>query len=217
MFTILDRYILRAIFGSVALVMGVLLTLGALFIFLSQQDDIGVGSYSTGDALWFVLLNLPQKAWEFLPIGGLIGALTGLGLLARGSELTVMRAAGLSVWRIAGAALIAGLILAVAGAVVGGTLAPPLAQMAKQQKAFGKFSNVSFVGGGGAWVRDVDLIVNVEQQTSDSEFGGMVVFRVTPDQQLTSVGRAGSARANASGAWELYRYNESRFEGDALR
>jgi lipopolysaccharide export system permease protein len=216
MFTILDRYILRAIFGSVALVMGVLLTLGALFIFLSQQDDIGVGSYTNADALWFVLLNLPQKAWEFLPIGGLIGALTGLGLLARGSELTVMRAAGLSVWRIAGAALVAGLVLAIAGAAIGGTVAPPLAQMAKQQKAFGKFSNVSFVGGGGAWVRDGDLIVNVEQQTSDNEFGGMVVYRVMPDQSLASVGRASSARANSTGAWVLNGFNESRFEGDAV-
>lgn len=210
-FTILDRYILRAIFGAVAMVMGVLVTLGGLFLFLSQQDDIGVGSYDTGDALWFVALNLPQQAWEFLPIGALIGTLTGLGMLARASEITVMRAAGLSVWRVAGAALIAAVILAVVGSLVGGALAPPLTQVAKQQKAFAKFANVSFAGRGGAWLRDGDLIINVEQQSSGNEFGGMVLYRLGADQQLRSVGRAVSARADAEGRWQLSQYGESTF------
>ena len=43
----------------------------------------------------------------------LIGALLGLGTLARGSELTVMRAAGISVWRIAGSVAMAGVLLIV--------------------------------------------------------------------------------------------------------
>jgi lipopolysaccharide export system permease protein len=216
MFTILDRYILRAIFGSVALVMAVLVTLGALFLFLSQQDDIGVGTYATADALRFVLLNLPQQVWEFLPIGALIGTLTGLGVLARGSELTVMRSAGLSVWRIAAAALLAALLLAIAGSLIGGALAPPLTQVAKQQKAFAKFSNVSFAGRGGAWLRDGDLIVNIEQQSSGTEFGGMVLFRLGPDGELQTIGRAVSARADASGAWRLSQYAESRFGVDRV-
>lgn len=216
MFTIIDRYILRAIFGAVALVMGVLVTLGALFLFLSQQDDIGVGTYGTADALRFVLLNLPQQFWEFLPIGALIGALTGLGVLARGSELTVMRAAGLSVWRIAGAALLAAAILAVAGSLMGGALAPPLTQMAKQQKAFAKFSNISFAGRGGAWLRDGELIINVEQQSAGNQFGGMVLYRFGPDGELQSVGRAVSARADARGEWRLSQYVESRFGGDRV-
>ncbi len=216
MLTILDRYILRAIFGAVALVMAVLVTLAALFLFLSQQDDIGVGSYSTGAALRFVLLSLPQQIWEFLPIGALIGALTGLGVLARGSELTVMRAAGLSVWRIAGAALLAALLLAVAGSLLGGALAPPLTQVAKQQKAFAKFSNVSFAGRGGAWLRDGALIVNVEQQSANNEFGGMVLYRFAADGELQSVGRAVSARADERGEWRLSQYAESRFGGERV-
>jgi hypothetical protein len=110
----LDRYLLRSIVGAVLLVMAVFLTLGGLFLFIGQQDDIGVGRYTGVDALSFVLLNLPQQAWELMPISALIGTLVGLGALARGSELTVMRAAGLSVWRIARAALVAGLVLAAA-------------------------------------------------------------------------------------------------------
>jgi len=44
--SILDRYIIRAILGSVLMVLSVVLTLGALFVFIDQQSDIGVGQYN---------------------------------------------------------------------------------------------------------------------------------------------------------------------------
>ena len=109
--TVLDRYIVRTILGSVLLVTMVLLVLGALFVFIDQQDDIGVGHYTAVSALWFTLLNLPQQAYELLPITVLIGSLLGLGSLARGSELTVVRASGVSIARLAGTALVAALLL----------------------------------------------------------------------------------------------------------
>ena len=81
---LIDRYIVRAILGSVLLVMSVLLALGALFVFIDQQDDIGTGHYTAVSAVWYTLLNLPQQAYELLPITALIGSLLGLGSLARG-------------------------------------------------------------------------------------------------------------------------------------
>ena len=51
--------------------------LGALWLFIGQQDDIGHGNYTALDAFWFTLLNLPQQAYEVLPIGVLIGSLLG--------------------------------------------------------------------------------------------------------------------------------------------
>jgi lipopolysaccharide export system permease protein len=214
--TTLDRYLLRTILGAVLMVTTVFLALGGLFQFLGQQDDIGVGRYTALDALGFVLLNLPQQAWELLPISGLIGTLVGLGSLARGSELTVMRAAGMSVWRIARAALFAGVFLAALGALLGEVLAPPMQQLARQQKAFGKFDNVSFAGRGGAWVRDGDLLVNVERQSGDAEFGGMMIFELDAEHRLRAMGRAASATADDSGAWKLSQYAESRFDGDRV-
>ncbi len=212
----LDRYLLRSIVGAVLLVMAVFLTLGGLFLFIGQQDDIGVGRYTGFDALSFVLLNLPQQAWELMPISALIGTLVGLGALARGSELTVMRAAGLSVWRIARTALVAGVLLASAGALLGEVLAPPMQALARQQKAFAKFDNVSFAGPGGAWVRDGDLLVNVERQSGDAEFGGMTVYELDAEHRLRAFGRAASALADAGGSWKLSQYSESRFDGDRV-
>ncbi|MBV9695837.1 MAG: lipopolysaccharide ABC transporter permease LptG, partial [Gammaproteobacteria bacterium] len=56
--SILDRYLMRSILGSVALVVSVLLALGALFTFIDQQEDIGSGNYTALGAFWYTLLNL---------------------------------------------------------------------------------------------------------------------------------------------------------------
>ena len=65
--TALDRYIVRAVLGGVLMVMAVLLSLGALFLLMGQQDDIGVGTFTAWSAMAFVVSNLPQQAWALLP------------------------------------------------------------------------------------------------------------------------------------------------------
>lgn len=213
---LLDRYVIRALLGGVLVVIAVLLSLGALFLFVNQQDDIGIGTYTAIDAFWFVLLNLPQQAYELMPIGVLIGALLGLGALARGSELTVMRAAGISVWRIAGAVLMAALLLVTVAVICGEFLAPPMQEMAKRQKAISKFSNISFANRGGAWVRDGNLLINVMQQSGSSEFGGMRIYELTPDHELASVATASTALVQPNGSWRLSRYAVTRFGGERV-
>ncbi|MCB1623944.1 MAG: LPS export ABC transporter permease LptG [Pseudomonadales bacterium] len=214
--TLLDRYVIRSMLGGVVLVMIVLLVLGALFIFVGQQDDIGTGSYTVLDALWFTALNIPQQVYELLPISALIGALVGLGTLARGSEITIMRAAGWSVWRLAGAVALGALLLFGFAVLVGEYLGPPLQQMAKQQKAFRKFANVSFGGHGGAWVRDGRLLINVAQQSSEAEFAGMRIFELSPRHELLAVARAAGAEALADGSWRLRDFAESRFANETV-
>ena len=209
--TVLDRYIVRTIIGSVLLVMSVFLVLGGLFIFIDQQDDIGVGRYNALSALWFTLLNLPQQAYELLPVTALMGSLLGLGSLARGSELVVVRATGVSTQRLAGAAAIAGLILIGVELLLGEVLAPPLHEAAKEQKAFSKFNNVSFGGGSGAWVRDGNLIINVARQSGQRQFSGMQIFELSADHRLRAIGHAGGATAGANRTWLLTDYTESRF------
>jgi lipopolysaccharide export system permease protein len=207
----LDRYLVRTILGAVGLWVALLLALGALFLFISQQDDIGVGGYTAKDAILYVLLNVPEQAWQFLPIATLIGSLMGLGTLARGSEITVIRATGVSPVRIAGAGLLAAAILMVIAVGLGEFLAPQLQQAAKQQKAFSKFADITFGSNGGAWVRDGTLIINAARQSGEKQFGGMTIFELSPEHRLQAIGHAARAAAGANNEWMLRGYAESRF------
>ncbi len=212
----LDRYLYRTVLRLHAMAMAVLLTLGALFVFISQQSDIGVGSYSAGDAFLFTLLNLPQQAFELLPIGAMIGALMGLGNLASGSELVVTRASGVSVWRIAWPVGLAGLTLALIMYGIGEYAAPPLAQFAKREKTTDKLADVSFAGSSSAWVKDGNLILRVQTGEVDRAFGGVSVFELDGPTRLRSIQRAERISVADPGRWSLHNVATSRFGDDQV-
>jgi lipopolysaccharide export system permease protein len=211
---ILGRYIIRTVLGYTLVVMAVLLALGALFMFIGQQDDIGVGNYSATQALLFVALNLPSYLFQLLPVAALIGSLLGLGNLARGSELIVMRASGVTTLRFCLWLGAAGLILASVMFVVGEYLAPPLGQYARQLKVFAKFDEFNLGGNRATWVRDGDTIISVDQQSGSTRFGGIKVFQLDRGRQLLSVGRAESASVKGDQVWRLEKYVGTAFAPD---
>jgi lipopolysaccharide export system permease protein len=206
----LDRYLYRTVLLYASMAMAVMLTLGALVLFITQQSDIGVGNYSAGDAFLNTLLNLPQTAFELLPIGAMIGALMGLGNLAAGSELVVTRASGVSVWRIAWPVGLAGLTLAVIMYGIGEYAAPPLAQYAKREKTTAKMADVSFAGSSSAWVKDGNLILRVQTGDADHAFGGVSVFELDGPTRLTSILRAARISVAPAGQSDAGRSDTGR-------
>ena len=212
----LDRYLYRTVLVYTAMAMAVLLTLGALFLFITQQNDIGVGGYGAADAFVFTMLNLPQSAFELLPIGALIGALMGLGHLAAGSELVVTRASGVSVWRIAWPVGLAGLTLALVMYGIGNYAAPPLAQFAKREKTTEKLADVSFAGSSSAWVKEGNLILRVQTGEVDRAFGGVSLFQLDGPTKLRSIQRAERISVADPGRWRLHNVATSRFGDDRV-
>ena len=208
---ILGNYVVRTVLGYTGLVVLVLLALGALFLFISQQDDIGTGGYTATQAMMFVALNLPSYLFQLLPVGALIGALLGLGNLARGSELVVMRASGVTTTLMCTWLGVAGLILALVMVGLGEVVAPPLEKYARQLKVFSKYSEFSFAGKRGTWVRDGDTVISIEQQSADASYGGVQVFRFDGERRLQYVGRAESANVDDGNRWLLQGYAETRF------
>jgi lipopolysaccharide export system permease protein len=207
---LLDRYIVRQVLWFTVLVTVVLVTLGGLFSFIEQQGDVGTGSFGMLDAVIVTALKLPKQAGQLLPIGALIGALLGLGNLARGSELIVMRAAGVSIVRLAGAVAAAGILLCSMGVLVAEYLAPPLDAYANEVKTFGKYANFSFAGKAGIWLKDGTRIVSVQSQGIDSIYGGVYIFDLATEadghQRLSAVTRATSATLAKDHAWSLRGY-----------
>ena len=100
---LLGRYIGRRVVAGTVWTLLVLITLLGFFFFIEELGDVGEGRYRTADAALYVLLILPRYAYEIFPVAALIGSLIGLGSLANHSELTAMRAGGMSLARIVSA------------------------------------------------------------------------------------------------------------------
>jgi lipopolysaccharide export system permease protein len=210
---LIDRYLYRTVVVYALMAIGVLLTLGALFLFIGEQSDIGIGNYSAADAFLYTLLNLPQQAFDILPIAAMIGALMGLGNLASGSELVVTRASGVSVWRVAWPVGLAGATLALAMYGIGEYAAPPMAQLAKREKTSAKLADVSFAGQSGAWVKDGNLILRLQTGEVNGEFGGVTLFRID-GSRLESIQRADRISIADPGRWRLHDVETTRFGAD---
>lgn len=96
---IISRYVkTNALFAMIFAVLG-LWALQLVFAYLAELEDIS-DSYTYFDAIRYILYKSPYYLQLFTPTGALLGAVVGLGLLANNSELIVMRAAGLSIYRI---------------------------------------------------------------------------------------------------------------------
>ncbi len=212
----LDRYLFRTVLVYAAMTMAVLLTLAGLFVFISQQRDIGVGSYNAGSAFIYTLLNVPQEAFDLMPIGAMIGALMGLGHLAAGSELVVTRASGVSVWRIAWPVSLAGLTMSLLMFGLGEYAAPPMAQFAIREKTSDKLSDVSFAGSSSAWVKEGNLILRVQTGEVDRAFGGVAVFQLDSPTRLHSIQRAERISVADPRFWELHNVATTKFTQDHI-
>jgi len=97
---ILDRYITMMYLRTVGLSFLGLLGLFYISTFLDKSEKIFKGDASLGLVLQYLLYMTPQYVYFVVPLAVLLSVLVTFGLLARSSELTVMKACGISLYRV---------------------------------------------------------------------------------------------------------------------
>lgn len=207
---ILRGYLFRSIVAMTGLVLAVLLGLGFFIEFVGQLNDIS-GDYGIPQALMFAILRLPNLAHVMLPMAVLLGALLGLGGLANHSELTAIRAAGVSISRLAGAVMITGFVLTLITLTLGHYVGPPLDLYARQIRTEAKHSQTGIATGRNIWIRDGNTILNISRLGGMHGFGGVTIFSMMPGGGLEKIARADSADVDDEDRWVLRNYAESRF------
>lgn len=128
---VLSRYVkLNALLAIIGAVLG-LWALQLVFSYLSELDSLD-DSYTMGEAIKYIFYRSPYFLEQFIPTGALLGAVIGLGLLANKSELVVMRAAGVSVYRIVGWVLQPALLFVLLALVINQFVLPHSNQLAQE-------------------------------------------------------------------------------------
>ena len=118
------------------------------------------GSVSGWTLAWITMLRLPAYTEMLLPFAVLVGSIGALLMLARKSELAVMRAGGMSVWQFLRPGIAVALMLGVVSSIAFNPLAAKARDSAERlySEAFGREPTGSLgKGRGGPWLRQDGL------------------------------------------------------------
>ena len=213
---ILDRYIAKTVISGTFLVLLVLASLLTFVDFVSELGHVGKAQYSMSEAAIFVLLSLPRRLYELFPTAVLIGSLLSLGALAGNSELTVMRAAGLSIIRIVFSVMKAGFILLVFVALIGEFIVPVSERQAQSIRAKELQQNITLGGEGAFWARDGQRFIYVSNVYPGMNLGTLKVYEFDAANELQKITHARSARYTGE-KWQLEKVQQTDFRREPVQ
>lgn len=216
--SIITRHLAREVVLGTGILLLAFLGLFGFFDFVNELEDIGKGGYGVVDAMVYVLLLQPGRVYELLPIVVLIGSLYALTTLARHSEITVMRASGMSTGRMLRTLAAIGSVFVALTFVFGELIAPPAERAAQKWRLAATGSAVSSQLESGLWVKDGSNFINVGTVFPDGTIHGVRIYRFSDDRRLesVSVARRGAFDERRS-VWTLSDLTETRFVEDAVQ
>ncbi|AXK70923.1 LPS export ABC transporter permease LptG [Lysobacter sp. TY2-98] len=218
-----DTFVARAVLGTVLLTWMVLLGLDVMLALVNEIGEIGKGDYGFGKAVAHVAYTAPRRAYTLFPTAAVIGALMGLGQLASSSELTALRAVGLSRRRLS---------ISVAGAIAfltllmvanGETLGPWGDRMSNVVKQTATNRDTVVARYSGLWAREGEVILNAQggQERSDGsgktflELRDVRLYEFEADGRLKSISHAQVAE-HRPGSWLLHDVTRTLFDNKSV-
>lgn len=211
--SILFRYLAKEIALATAFLLLALLALFALFDLIRELGALGKGSDGLVTAFVYVLLSQPSHIVVVFPVAALLGTLFAVSRLSTQSELTVMRASGLSLARLACLAAIIGVMFSAIIFVFGELVAPAAEEAAKRLRVSATTNVVARQFRSGFWVKDDRSFVNIQNVTADSELINLRIFEFDAEYRLKSIRLAERGQYEGKNRWKLTNVEETTFEG----
>ena len=208
----LHGYIGQTVLFSCLVVLLAIIGLDVLFAFVDELKDL-TDQYTLSVAVKYVLLRIPGSVYEFIPLSCLVGCLIGLGLLASSSELTVMRAAGVSKFKIVLSVCRPVLLLVVVAALIGEYVVPVSGQQATVEKAKAHGGGRAVGTQYGVWHREGNWVMHFNAIERDGTVHGLTLYEFDANNRLISSSFATKA-VYLEGHWNLSNLKSTYFDGD---
>lgn len=212
---ILNRYITLQVVGASLLTLIVLVALDVGYVLIQEMERHNE-AYGWLQATTYTALTIPGRMYVLLPPAVLIGSLLSLGALAENSELTAMRAAGLSITQIVGHTLTAGMLLMLLAVFLGEGVAPPSERQAQQIRVTGISGQVQ-LGSEGLWARDGQRYIHVSRVLPDQHLRDVRVFVFADGLELREAVHIRDARYLGAQGWQMDGLSRSQIDFSGVR
>lgn len=210
----ITRYVSRTVFTAIALTLLVFLALDFIFGLISQLEKV-TENYTAFEAFKYMVFTMPRRLYDYIPYSCLIGCLAGLGLLASSSELTIIRAAGVSVKRIAWMALRPALVFILIAMTVGEFVAPYTEQMADNRRNFLRH-NAMQKAPQNMWNREGNEFMYVNAVLPNGVVYGLTRYQFNDQHQLESASFTRQATYQDN-VWREEDISITYLAGDSIR
>jgi lipopolysaccharide export system permease protein len=209
---LLDRYVLRELVVPLGYCLGGFLVFWISADLINNLDDFREKQMIAGDIAAYYLVQIPEYLVTVTPLGLLLALLYALTNLARHNELTAMRAAGVSVWRLSIPYFLVGLLLSCGLFAMNEFAVPDAAQAAEAIRNRHTRAQPNQEEPG--WQRDLAFRNDRDQRTwnigafhlETGEMRGVNVDWPLPDGLRRRLSAKSAAYTN--GVWVLYEVNE---------
>lgn len=218
---VITRQFLKEILLSTLFVLTALVALFAFFELIGQLDEVGKGR-TIAYALTMTALSLPARIYEVMPLAALLASVYTMSRWSASSEFTVLRAAGMSPLRLAGALLVPGILIVMLTYGVGELAAPWAERYAVEVKTGSDAALKARGYVSGVWLRDVtadetgrqlDRYINVSHLVAGDRnvTGAWRVFEFDDKGRLVRLVRSRSAVFEPGSGWHLKEAVETRY------
>lgn len=213
---ILFRYLLQLFLAGFFRVLGIFV---ALFFLVDGIESIrrfaDKPNFRWGELINYLFLRMPGFLLELVPAMALLATMMVLTRLTRQNEITVMRASGVSIYRVLIPFLLGGVLVATGQTLIQEVMVPITSRSAESIKdAFVSQAVSAPSTTEDFWVRDGNDVIHAQGGSAPLKaLLGVTVFHLDQEHRLTSrvEARRGEWR---EGGWRLLEGVEYRFGPD---
>jgi lipopolysaccharide export system permease protein len=173
-----DRYIANTLLTYSIVVLLVWLSIYSFFNFLTELNSVGTLNYTILEAFKYIILQLPEVAYDQISAVILLGCVLGMGHLATTGQLIILRASGISILKLTWLTLKNAIIFLIIIVVIGELVAPNLTKYAENERSNAMGQNSFSKSQDGFWIRDGDNFINVKNNFDGSVFNDITVIEV---------------------------------------
>ena len=211
---ILSRYITKTVLISILLVSFVILSLQSIIQLIGQLEGIRE-AYQLPQVALYTLLRIPDTFYEIIPLSCFIGCLVGLGDMASKNELVIIRASGVSLWKICYLVLKPAFAIILLVMLVGEFLVPLSAQKAESMRNTARSPGGKYIDQG-KWHREGNEYIFMNSIETNGVLHGVSRFIFDENKMLIKASYAKKAERYNNG-WVLYDIINTTYNNEASK